>query len=283
MRFGQRHAIITGGSSGIGKATAVLLAREGCHISIVSRSQEKLDAARDEIASVASGPGQKVFAASADVAEEAQVQEAVRRAVEEVGPPDLLVTSAGIAHPGYFSELPTEVFERTMAVNYFGSLYAAKAVAPSMIERKSGQICLISSGAALIGIYGYSPYSPTKFALKGLAECLRAELKPSGISVTIAYPPDTDTPQLAEENRAKPYETKKITQTGGLWSAERVARAIVLGLVRKKFIVAPGFQMWFMARFGSLALPAMNFWFDRIAAKARAERPGKGNGKGSSP
>jgi len=279
VRFHQQHAIITGGSSGIGKATAILLAREGCHISIVSRSQEKLDAAREEIASAVSGSQQKVFIAAADVVEEAQVQEAVRRAVEEVGPPDLLITSAGIAHPGYFRELPVDVFERTMAVNYFGSLYAARAVVPLMAERGSGQICLISSGAALIGIYGYSPYSPSKFALRGLAECLRAELKGLGISVTIAYPPDTDTPQLAEESKTKPYESKKITQTGGLWSAPRVAQAIIEGLVKKRFIVAPGFQMWFLARFGSLALPAMNFWFDRIAAKARDEMAGEQNGE----
>jgi 3-dehydrosphinganine reductase len=101
------------------------------------------------------------------------------------------------ARPGYFEEVPVAVFERTMAVNYFGTLYPLKAVVPAMVKRGKGAVVLISSGAGLMGLFGYTPYSPTKFALRGLAESLRAELKPTGVHVMIVYPPDTDTPQLA--------------------------------------------------------------------------------------
>ena len=135
-----------------------------------------------------------------------------------------------MAHPGYFEQIPLEVFEQTMMVNYFGSLYSIKAVLPnygSQIRR--GNIVLVSSGAGLIGIYGYSAYCPSKFALRGLAESLRGELKPKGIGITIVYPPDTDTPQLAAENKIKPPETKQITATAKTWSPQAVAQQILRG------------------------------------------------------
>ena len=134
-----------------------------------------------------------------------------------------------MAHPGYFQELPLEIFERTMAVNYFGTLYSIKAVLPSMLERQRGHLVLVSSGVGLIGIFGYTPYSPSKFALRGLAESLRGELKPAGIHLSIVYPPDTDTPQLQQENRTKPPETKQIAATAEMWSAEGVASEILRG------------------------------------------------------
>ena len=86
---------------------------------------------------------------------------------------DILILSAGMAYPGYFQELPIEIFEQTMAVNYWGSLYCIREILPKMIEQKYGKIIIISSGAGLIGSYGYTTYSPTKFALRGLAESLR--------------------------------------------------------------------------------------------------------------
>jgi 3-dehydrosphinganine reductase len=172
-----------------------------------------------------------------------------------------------MVHPGHFSDLPVEVFERTMSVNYFGTLYAVRAVLPSMREQRSGHIVLISSGAALLGIYGYTAYSASKFAMRGLAESLRAELRPLHIAVSIAYPPDTDTPQLAEENRLKPHATRQITSGGGLMQAEAVAQAIVRGIERRAFIIAPGLEMTLLARLHSLLAPLLNWHFDRIVRR----------------
>ena len=95
-----------------------------------------------------------------------------------------------------------DVHERTMQVNYFGSLYCVNAVLPYMTKAQKGQIVLVSSGAGLVGLYGYTPYSPSKFALRGLAESMRQELKDQGIRVSIVYPPDTDTPGWREEMAA---------------------------------------------------------------------------------
>ena len=189
MRYLGQHAIITGGSSGIGKAVAKLLAQQGAHLSLIARDRQKLEAARIEIMAQALNRTPKIFIATADVAEEQSIVTAIKQAIALLGTPELLITSAGMAHPGYFEQIPLKIFEQTMAVNYFGSLYSIKAVLPEMEQNHRGKIVLISSGAGLIGIYGYSAYCPAKFALRGLAESLRGELKPKGINLTIVYPP----------------------------------------------------------------------------------------------
>ena len=151
-----------------------------------------------------------------------------------------------------------------MAVNYFGSLYAIRSALAAMERSGTGNIVLISSGAGLIGIYGYSAYCPSKFALRGLAESLRGELKPKGIKVTIVYPPDTDTPQLAAENKIKPLETKKITATAKAWTAEAVAQQIITGVERGRFAITPGTELTILNRLHSLISPLLNWYFDRI-------------------
>ncbi|NEO75430.1 SDR family oxidoreductase [Moorena sp. SIO4G3] len=277
MTFNQQHAIITGGSSGIGKATAKLLAQKGANLTLIARDTAKLEQAKVEIegmrcsfgTALRSHPQPKILTISADVSQQIQVEAAIEQAINQIGPADLLITSAGIAHPGYFQELPIEVFEQTMAVNYFGSLYAIKAVLPSMVKQHKGHIVLLSSGAGLIGIYGYTPYSPSKFALRGLAESLRGELKPQGIHVSIVYPPDTDTPQLEAENKTKPLETKMITGSAQMWSATAVADQIVRGIEKKQFGIMPGFEMRLLGRFHSLLAPVLNWYFDRIVTGNR--------------
>jgi 3-dehydrosphinganine reductase len=191
------------------------------------------------------------------------------------GPVDVLITSAGVARPGYFEEVPVEVFERTMAVNYFGTVYPLKAIIPAMRQRGSGAVVLISSGAGLVGLFGYTPYAPTKFALRGLAEALRGELKATGVRIAIVYPPDTDTPQLAEENLTKPVETQALTAGGGRWTADAVARVTLEGLARGKFAITPGFQLTALLWLQSGLAPLLNWSFDRVAAKARGAAEAK--------
>lgn len=268
----NQHAIITGGSSGIGKATAQLLASRGANVSIIARDRTRLESTKAEIEQCRICPSQQVLALSADVSDRHQAEQAVNRAIEQFGSPDLLITCAGIAHPGYFQEIPIEIFERTMAVNYFGSLYCIRAALPAMERRGDGQIGMISSGAGLIGIYGYTSYCPSKFALRGLAESLRGELKRSGIGVSIVYPPDTDTPQLTEENKTKPPETQAITATAKVWSANAVAQTILQGIDKRSFMITPGQEMTVLARFHSLIAPGLQWYFDRLVAKFLSDR-----------
>lgn len=260
-----RHAIITGGSSGIGRATARRLAAQGVDVTLVARSAERLAAAREEIAEAGMRAGARVMALAADVARREEVERAVAEAIEALGPPDLLVTSAGVTQPGRFQELPADAFERLMAVNYFGTLWAVRAVLPVMTARRQGHLALVASGLALYAIYGYAAYSPTKFALRGLAETLRAELTPLGIGVSLLCPAETDTPMLREERAAMPPETRRILAGSRTWSADEVARALLRGVRRRRFVIAPGLEMGLVARLHSLLGPALDWYVDRRA------------------
>jgi 3-dehydrosphinganine reductase len=265
-----KHAIITGGSSGIGLAIAHRLIARGMHVTIVARNAERLAAA--EAAIIASRPSdaQRVLAISADVASEAATRVAMTHAIAELGTPDLLITSAGLGgFVGRFEDAPLEEFESVMAVNYLGSVYCARAVLPSMRARRRGHVCFVSSGAALIGVYGYSVYAPTKFALRGLADVLRAELKRDDVRVSIVYPPDTDTPMLQEELATAPPETRAIAASAGLWTADAVARVTLRGIDAQHFEIPIGTELWALQHFRGIASGGINWYLDRLVSRAR--------------
>lgn len=269
------HAIVTGGSSGIGKETAILLARQGANVTIMARRADVLADARREIEAARAGGAQRVLDLSVDVSDRPAVDAAVACAVDQFGPCDLLIASAGIAKPGHFHEMDIDIFERTMAVNYFGSLYAVRAVAPAMRAGRRGRVVLVSSGAGIVGLFGYSAYAPSKFALRGLAETLRNEYAADGVGVSIVYPPDTDTPQLAAEMPDKPAETRAITGGAKTWSAQGVAERIVRGVEKGRFAITPGWEMTCLYRLHSVVMPILGWHFDRTAARARARTAGK--------
>lgn len=261
LDFGSVHVIVTGGSSGIGLATARLLAERGARLSLIARGRERLEAAARELAAAAR---------VADVADQAAVTRAVTELEEEQGQPcDILITAAGLARPGHFLDLPDEVFRQMMEVDYFGTLYALRAVAPGMVERGRGNVVAVSSAAGLIGIFGYSAYGPAKFAVRGLMESVRAELTPRGVHVGVVFPPDVDTPQLAEENRWKPEETRVIGGTIKPLTAEKVAAAIVAGIERRRFVICPDAGTRALAHFGSVLMPFLNREFDRRVRAVR--------------
>jgi 3-dehydrosphinganine reductase len=267
---------VTGGSSGIGRAVAAKLAAEGYSLSLIARRDGLLNEAADEIRKEFIHPDQAVFTYPADVADAAAADAAVTAATAELGVPDLAITSAGIAVPGYFEDIALQVHERSMAVNYFGTLHVVRATLPAMRARRSGRIVMISSGAALMGIFGYASYCPSKFALKGLAETLRAELKSEGVGISIVYPPDTETPMLVEENKTKPEETKLITGLVKAWSAEDVADCIIDGIARERFAITPGATIAAMKRMPGILIPALAWYSDKLAAKVRRQRTAVG-------
>jgi len=274
----MQHALISGGSSGIGLALAKKLASSGYNVTILARDQARLDSARIEIESVRRNADLQVFARSVDVTDAQAVHDVVGEAISQFGAPALVVASAGIVIPHIFEALPIGAFKQTMDVNYLGSVYVVRAALAAMQAAGGGHIVLVSSGAGLIGVYGLSAYSPSKFALRGLAEVLRAELRPERIGVSIVYPPDTDTPMLREEIKIRPEITSRIAASTKTVSADTVAEAILKGVAKKKFSIAPGFELSALAYLAGVITPIVNrFQFDPLIAKLH-KRPKKAPG-----
>ncbi len=260
-----RHVIVTGGSSGIGLATARLLAIRGARVSIVARDGEQLQEAARVI-----GPSTAVE--SVDVRDGDAVRAAFGRLADTAGPCEVLVASAGYAQPGYFERFDDGVFRDHMDVDYFGTLHAVRAVVPSMLDRREGHLVLVGSTAALTGVFGYSAYAPAKYAVRGLAETLRVELAPHGIVVACVYPPDTETPGLARERESMPAETTEISARIKPLDAETVARAIVRGIEKERLVITADFQTAALARAAGLLGPYLRFTMDRSVRKVQRSR-----------
>lgn len=250
-------------------ALAHRLAAAGWDLTLLARDAGRLEAAGDALRT----HGGRVELRSADVADADAVAAAVASAIAALGPPSLVVACAGMVLPGRFVDQPLAAFDRSMAVNYLGSVHLVRAALPAMLAQGRGRIVLVASGAALLGLYGYGAYAPSKYAVRGLGETLRAELKPDGIAVAVVYPPDTDTPGFRAELGRRPPITSRLATAGGLMRADQVAAAILRGVGRGRFTIAPGRQMAALALLHSLLGPLLRrFWLDpRIAQLHEAE------------
>jgi 3-dehydrosphinganine reductase len=183
-----------------------------------------------------------------------------------------VINSAGVTYPGYFQDLDLDIFHWQMDVNYFGTLHVIKSLIGDMIQRGSGTIVNISSQASFTGVFGYSAYGPSKYAVRGLTDVLRSEMKPLGIDCHIVFPPDTDTPQLEFEKELKPPETKAIAGASSVLSAEKVAETILAGIKKGKYVIIPGFEGKLLYRLigflGNLIYPIID-WMIRSSQKKK--------------
>jgi 3-dehydrosphinganine reductase len=271
MDFTDKIALITGGSSGIGLALARQLAARGARVWILARNKDRLAQAIQTIEAARSG-SQPCGWISADVTDWETVKTAVAEIIQKAGLPDLVINSAGGARPGYFQDLDLNIFRETMDSNYFGALYVTKAVIPGMIQRRSGHIVNICSLAGLIGVFGYTAYGASKFALRGFSDTLRSEMKAHGIRVSIAFPPDTDTPQLAYENQFKPFETRAISGSANVMSPDAVAKDILRGIEKDRYMIIPGFEGKMIYHLSRLAGGWTYAILDSIVADAQKKR-----------
>ncbi len=267
--FRDRFVLITGGSSGIGLALAKLLMADGARVWLLARGKEKLEAANRELPF---STDHRKGILPADVSDPKQVQSTVDYVIREVGVPDILINSAGVTHPGYIQEIPLEIFHQLMEINYFGMVHMVKALLPHMLKRGSGHIVNISSSAGFLGVFGYSAYGATKYAVRGFSDVLRAEVKPLGLRVSIVFPPDTDTPQLAYENKFKPAETRALSGNAGVLSAESVARSILEGVSRNRYVIVPGFENKVLYRLSGLLGNGVYPIMDSMVAQARRKK-----------
>ncbi len=238
--YSGKLALITGGSSGIGLALAKGIVERGGNVAILARHEDGLTKAKNELDGIKKDQTQNVFTIKADITDAVELNAILTRFKSEVGLPDMIINSAGVAHPGKFSSLNPDIFHWMMDVNYFGTVNVLKNFVGEFQQRHSGTLCNISSIAGFIGVYGYSAYGASKYAVSGLTDVLRAELKPYGIQVSIVFPPDTQTPQLEYESQFKPFITKEVAGSAKLMSPEAVAKEVLDRLARGTYVILPG-------------------------------------------
>ena len=182
--FRGRSVIITGGSRGLGLELARQLARQRARLTIIARDLMELKRAERELTTL----GAEVLAVSCDVRQQKEVVEAVARTVTTMGRVDVLINNAGIIQVGPMDEMSLADFEDAMAVHFFGPLYFTLAALPHMKAAGGGRIVNISSVGGKIAVPHLLPYSASKFALTGLSEGLRAELRQRNILTTTVCP-----------------------------------------------------------------------------------------------
>uniref|UniRef100_A0A7I4YHE8 3-dehydrosphinganine reductase n=1 Tax=Haemonchus contortus TaxID=6289 RepID=A0A7I4YHE8_HAECO len=245
----KKHAVVTGGSKGIGKQLALSLLSRGCNVSIIARKEVDLRAACKELQTVADqrGQNQKVRWYSLDLTKGyREVEYVFRLAEKELGPVDALINNAGNSVQGAFEDLPIEDFEKQVKVNYLSAIYATRCVIKGMKSRRSGHISFVSSAAGQCAIYGYTAYAPTKFALRGFADALQMELSPYNVNVSVLYPPNTDTEGYKAELASMPEEVQLISETAGLFSPKEVADAHVVSIEAGYYSTPIGLDGWML-------------------------------------
>jgi short-subunit dehydrogenase len=232
--FANRVALVTGASSGIGRALSMRLASEGCRVGLVARRADLLD----ELAGRIRNAGGNCAVASADVSDRADMRAAALLIRDELGPIDFLIANAGVGTPTILDPLNVADVERMFQVNVFGVIYAIEAVLPEMLRRKEGHICAVSSLAAFKGLPGESAYCATKAAVNTYLEGLRIQLRDHNVAVTTVCPGFVETPMTAVNDFHMPF----------LISSEKAAAHIVRALRRRRKVHRFPWQMSLLTR-----------------------------------
>lgn len=240
QQFQGKIALICGGSKGIGKETAKYLVQMGASVCIVARNQDQLTKTVKECQSLKENQNQFITSIACDTTDKTKLEPLLNQFISDHGVPDYLINTVGYAYPKYIQDLTLSDFQQNMHVNYEGVLVPILILLSHFMKMKKGHIISTSSMMGYFGIMGYATYCPTKFAIVGLSEALRHELKPFNINVSILYPPDTETPGFEKENEIKPKECLILSENAKLLSAAKVAEKLIKGIVKKKFQILPG-------------------------------------------
>jgi short-subunit dehydrogenase len=223
--FRDKVVVITGASSGIGRAAALAFARSNAKVVLVARNEERLVLLNEEIL----GQGGQALMIRADVCSLTDMQRMAGETMSKWGKIDILIANAGQYIQDGSCGIDLRAYERSMALNFMGTLHAVKSVLPEMLRRGHGHIVIMNSLDARKGIVGDGPYVSAKAALDGFGDVLRQELKGKGIRVTSIYPGRVDTQML--KDLKVPWISPKMPPG-------KVVQAILKGIKRNRAIVA---------------------------------------------
>jgi short-subunit dehydrogenase len=221
-----RVIAITGASAGIGRATALRLARDGAALAICARRVDRLEAAAAEIVAA----GGQALPMAADVTSADAINAFVARTVERFGRLDVMMCNAGFGIAGAIDDIAPDQMRKLVDINYHGTYHATRAALPVFRRQRAGHIIVVSSIVGKRGVPYMGAYSATKFAQVGLAECLRSELLGTNIHVSVVYPVSTETEFFDVMSRETGVEVTRAM--GPRQNAEAVADAIARAIDR---------------------------------------------------
>jgi len=229
----DRVAVVTGAASGIGRATAVALARQGCHLALVDVNESGLAEVREDVERL----GRRATTHVADVAQREAVRNLVGDVEREHSAVHILVNNAGVSVAASFEQHSLEDFEWLMGINFWGVIYGCKFFLPLLRRAPEGHIVNISSVFGLVGVPLNSSYCASKFAVRGFSESLRAELTGSSIGVTSVHPGGVKTNIVKASRFAEPEDMQglqeRVTRAfERMLPPERAAESIVRGVRR---------------------------------------------------
>ncbi len=226
----DKVVVITGASSGIGKACAFAFGQCGAHLVLAARSLEKLE----NIASELKSKGINVVVVKADVSDEQSCKSVISAAVNHFKKVDILINNAGISMRAAFVNADLDVLRKLMDVNFWGAVYCTKYALPYILESK-GTVANISSVAGYRGLPGRTGYSASKFALQGFMEALRTEMYKKGVNVMTIAPGFTNSNirNTALNDKGKAQAESPLDENE-LMSAEEVAEHILKAIVKRK-------------------------------------------------
>jgi short-subunit dehydrogenase len=258
----NKVVLITGGSSGLGLALAQeCLSLGASHIHLIARNRQNLINAS---LSLIKSNFQQIHIYSVDIANYHDLEE-ISNEIKIITPKiDYLFANAGYAKPGLLNDLSHEDFINQVRTNYLGDAYAVKIFLPLLTCGShlifSGSVC------SVMGFVGYSAYSPSKFALKGLSDSLRNELFKDLIYVHICLISTMDTPGLVKENETKPKSCKEIEGTASIFLTKDVSHQILQKISNGEYIITFEVLTWFIAEFGMGICPSNNIFLQILIA-----------------
>lgn len=228
--YRDKLAWVFGGSQGIGLAIGEELTKQGCRVRLWARREDLLQAEATRLGCQWT---------ALDVSDYAATEKAVGEVLQSDGTPQFVFNCAGLALPGYLLDLSATDIATMNQVNYLGTAYVCKAVLPALVAQKSGHIVNVSSLGGIMGLFGYTAYCGTKYAVMGFSEALRREVAGYGIRVSALCPPNTRTPGLDQENLRKPPEVLAQEEKVQVLEAAVVARYLLKALPGNPFTVIP--------------------------------------------
>jgi short-subunit dehydrogenase len=262
--FSQKVVLITGATSGIGRALAVYLLQQGARVAVCGRNADVLTAMTSEM------KNDHLLALQADVSEEADCRRFIEQAVAHFGGIDILINNAGISMRALFSEVDLSVMKQSMDINFWGAVYCTKYALPYIKTRK-GSIAGISSVAGYTGLPCRSGYSASKFAMQGFLESLRIELLYEGVNVLWVSPGFVASNiRNTALNAAGKTQIETPLDESKLMSAEECARRIANAIAQKK-------RSLIMDTQGKLTVWVNRFWprlAEKLVYKHFAKEPG---------